>query len=163
MGNLYHCTLTFSCRLSPPSSRSLQSVLDFFYSLEGLGTFGTSHLPGGVENSNLPGGGSHYPSSIWGVQLPEVGTSHISWGSNSMLMEALIHLAGSSYLWLGLLTHLGDPITCGWKLSSTWEGPATCGWDLSPNWGGVLQPAREISHSKSYVLHVQNFSIFFSS
>ena len=46
MGNLYHCALTFSCRLSPPPSRSLQSVLDFFYSLEGLGTFGTSHLPG---------------------------------------------------------------------------------------------------------------------
>ena len=90
MGNLYHCTLTFSCRLSPPSSRSLQSVLDFFYSLEGLGTFGTSHLPGGVENSNLPGGGSHYPSSIWGVQLTEVGTSHISWGVQ-------LHANGSSH------------------------------------------------------------------
>ena len=162
MGNLYHCTLTFSCRLSPPSSRSLQSVLDFFYSLEGLGTFGTSHLPGGVENSNLPGGGSHYPSSIWGVQLPEVGTSHISWGvqlhangsshspgrvqlpvvgtsnppwgSYYLWLETLIHLGGSCYLWLGPIPQLG---------------------------GGGLQPA--ISHSKSYVLHVQNFSIFFSS
>ena len=53
-------------------------MLYFFHSLEGFGTFGTSHLPRGVENSHLSGGvslsavGTRHPSG--GVQLPAGGT-----------------------------------------------------------------------------------------
>ena len=133
MGNLCHCALTISCRLSPPSGRSLQSVLDFFHSLEGLRTFGTSHLTGGLKTPIYSGGlTTRHP--FGGSSYLGLGPLQHLGGSNPLLLKALFHLAGSSYLWLGPLTHLGwsyylwfETLIHLAQSSYLWLGPLTHG------------------------------------